>query len=98
MSDTLKAVASQNLLDGEVFVNGKVDHIEQYQDRYFFRVMLPAVDEYSQPGVVLVSAKRKIAQLDQPFKAVCRIGGYRNDYDGKSGRVKSARNTLEVAE
>lgn len=97
-----EAVASNvsslpSIKPGQVYLMGRIDNVERMNSLFYTRLVLPAPDSFSHPGVVLVESKDRLGQAGDDLKVLCQVGGYRNDWKNKEGQdVKSARVTLKA--
>lgn len=76
---------------GQLFIEGKIDTVEEFKGDYTTRVILPAIDSYSSPDVVIVKSKMKVGLVDEVLKGVFALRGYKHFYDTTEGkRVNTA--------
>jgi hypothetical protein len=67
-------------------------------------IVLPAPDAYSSPATVEVLAKRRLADKEEDVEVLCRVGGFRRQYnsrpdeDGVIKKITTADNKLFAIE
>ena len=65
------------------------------EDLFYTEIALPALDEYSQPGLVEVRSNVKLGSRDDDISGRCRIGGFRRRAfdvtDKGTGEVRTVR-------
>lgn len=84
---------------GQTFVAGKVDSNRKYDGKHYTRLVQPAADEYSSPSYIEIESDRKLDDVDNVWRGLVCLRGYRNDYTTKDGeKVKAARNVLVAVE
>ena len=60
----------------QVSVAGKIDRFDVYEGKHYTEVIIPAADEYSNPGRVKVVSTRALGAVGQPVTVDCSIRGY----------------------
>ena len=76
---------------GQLYLEGKIDDVSEFKNEYTTRVILPAVDEFSSPDVVIIRSKVKVGMVNELVKGVFQLRGYKHYYDLKEGgRVQTA--------
>jgi hypothetical protein len=82
---------------GIATIAGRIDNVTtRERGGYFVRLVIAAKDEYSSPATVELESEQRLGKPGDDWKGRVEISGFRNDYQGKSGPVKSARNVLRV--
>ena len=69
-----KIASKQNV--NQVSVTGRIDRFDVYEGKHYTEVIIPAVDEYSNPGRVKVVSIRPLVSVGQPLTVCCSIQGY----------------------
>ena len=60
----------------QVSVAGRIDRFDVYEGKHYTEVIIPAADEYSNPGRVKVVSTRSLGSVEQPVTVDCSIRGY----------------------
>ena len=60
----------------QVSVAGKIDRFDVHEGKHYTEVIIPAADEYSNPGRVKVVSTRPLGAVGQPVTIDCSIRGY----------------------
>ena len=72
-----------------VSVTGRIDRFDVYEGKYYIEVIIPAADEYSNPGRVEVVSTRPLGSIGQLLTVDCSIRGVRPHFphhQGTTGR------------
>ena len=69
-----KIGGKQNI--NQVSVTGRIDRFDVYEGKHYTEVVIPAADEYSNPGRIKVVSTRPLSSVGQPVTVDCSIRGY----------------------
>ena len=69
-----KIGSKQNI--NQVSVTGRIDRFDVYEGKHYTEVIIPAVDEYSNPGRVKVVSTRPLGSVGQSVTVDCSIRRY----------------------
>ena len=103
-SEKVSSLIASEIKRCHVFISGRIDSSRRFDGRHFTRMVLPAIDEYSSPGVVEVESISRLGDVGENWKGTVVLSGFRNDYkssDKETGElrsIKGARNTLKAIE
>lgn len=82
---------------GQVYIVGKIDNVRKFDSKFYTRVIMPAVDEYSSPAFVEIESSERLGDVEDVLKCTAVLTGFRNDFrmtdkeSGETRAVKSAR-------
>jgi hypothetical protein len=77
-----------------VTIHGLIKGSRKYNDSYFYDVVLPAQDEYTQPMSISVESTKNIGKPGDVLNALCTINSYFRKFvtkDGEEGRSYNTR-------
>jgi hypothetical protein len=77
-------VISSSLKVNQMCVQGRIEHVSKYEDRFEHIVITPAADEYSKPSLIRVTAESRLGQKGDDVKVVCTFNGWANNYQNKN--------------
>ena len=60
----------------QISIDGKIDRSDLYEGKHYTEVLIPAADEYSNPGRVKVVSTRALGNVGQPITVDCTIRGF----------------------
>ena len=69
-----KITSKQNV--NQMSAAGQIDRFDVYEGKNYTEVIIPAADEYSNPGRVKVVSTRPLGSVGQPVTVDCSIRGY----------------------
>ncbi len=72
-TDQSKSHTRQN----QALLAGRVNSVRKADDTVYTEVTLPAPDQYSQPAVVEVRSRKRLAQAGETIEVLVTCGGYR---------------------
>ena len=89
--------------NNHVLITGRIDTVRSFelQGRRTFehRVILPAVDQFTQPSYVMVQAPLKLGSPADDIKVICQVSGFRDRFKTKDGEfVETARMVLRAVD
>jgi hypothetical protein len=87
----------------QVVITGRIDSNRnfEYQGKRMFehRVILPAVDQFTQPSYVMVQAPHRLGTPGEDIKVICQVAGFRDRFKTKDGEyVETARMYLRAVD
>ena len=69
-----KISSGQNV--NQVSITGQIDRFDVYEGKHYTEVIIPAADEYSNPGRIKIVSTRLLGSVGQPITVDCSIRGY----------------------
>lgn len=106
METALKPVESKgpSLKANEALIVGRINHVGSFSSGgnriHEARVAIPAADQFSMPGAVLIQSKNKLGNVGDDVRVHVTVGGFPDKWtDRESGEVRqTARIVLREVE
>jgi hypothetical protein len=91
--------AAQSLKVNQICVQGRIEHVSKYDDKFEHIIVTPAPDAYSKPELMRVNSGSRLGSKGEEVKVLCVFHGWGNDYKNKDGEpVKDVRGFFVVVE
>lgn len=89
----------------QVWVEGKLISARKHENKIYSNVLIPARDQWSNPGIVEIRSNAPIGAKDDAVGFLCLLGGFRRKSftatDRRTGditKVTPVDNTLDLIE
>lgn len=89
---------------GVVLLVGRLSAVRKAGENMLHLMVMPAPDEYSSPSTVEIIAKRRMGDVGEGLRLLCRVGGFARRYKstdqdtGEIRQVTTADNKFYVIE
>ncbi len=68
-------------------ISGLIKEASLYEGKWYHRVMMPAADAYSSPGVCNVVSEQQLGSAGQEINVKARVSGYAKKFNRNDGSV-----------
>lgn len=82
MSDAAR-VESIGISENQVAVKGRISYVQRHDGKYRTRVALPAADEFSFPGSVMILSDHSLGSVGDDLKVRAYLAGRSRQYASK---------------
>jgi len=79
--------AAQTLKVNQIVIQGRIDHVSKFEDKFEHVVLTPAPDEYSKPSYMRVNSSSRLGQKGDDVKVLCTFNGWPNNYTNKNNEM-----------
>ena len=78
-----------------IAVEGRIGHVERYQDKVYTEVLIPEEDAYAAPGCVKIESDHELGAVGQVITVDCKPRGYVRTFRLTQG-TRAGQNGREV--
>jgi len=87
----------------QAMVAGRINYVGTFDAQgkrvHEARLAIPAADQYSMPGAIMIQSSYKLGNVGDDWKGLVEVTGFPDRFTDRQGEVKqTARNTLRVVE
>lgn len=79
------ASIAPSLKANQIFVQGRIEHVTKFNDKFEHIIITPAPDAYSKPSLMRVNATNRLGSKDEDVKVLCTYQGWANNYKNNDG-------------
>lgn len=98
MSNPVASIAP-TLKVNQIFVQGRIEHVVKFEDKFEHIIVTPAPDAYSKPTLMRVNASSRLGQKGEEVKVLCAFNGWANNYQNKNNEpVKDVKGFFVAVE
>lgn len=88
-----------SLKANQMFIQGRIEHVSKFEDKYEHIIVTPAPDAYSKPSLMRVNSEGRLGQRGEEVKVLCMFSGWANNYQNKNNEpVKDVRGFFVAVE
>ena len=74
-----------SLKANQMFIQGRIQHVTKFNDKFEHIIITPAPDEYSKPSLMRVNSDGRLGAKDDDVKVLCSFNGWPNKYKNAQG-------------
>jgi hypothetical protein len=90
---------ASSLKVNQIFVQGRIEHVTKFNDKFEHIIITPAPDAYSKPSLMRVNAESRLGSKDDDVKVLCTFNGWANNYkNGDGDPVKDVKGFFVAVE
>mgnify|MGYP003375598560 CR=1 FL=1 len=83
----------------QIFIQGRIEHLTKFEDKFEHIIVTPAPDAYSKPSLMRVNASSRLGQRGEEVKVLCVFNGWANNYSNKNNEpVKDVKGFFVAVE
>lgn len=81
------APQSRTVKINQIFLQGRIDRVTKYEDRFTHLAILPAPDAYSKPSIVEIESRTRLGSSGDDVAQLCIWAGWANNFKGRDGET-----------
>lgn len=89
MSEAVRQLPAQNqsMKPNQIMVIGRLDRCSKFESKFDHIITCAAVDEFSKPSVLRLSASTKLGNIGEIVKCLAMYNGWSNNYENKNNET-----------
>jgi len=98
MNAPVASIASSLKLN-QIVIQGRIEHVEKFNDKFDHIIITPSPDVYSKPALMRVNASSRLGSQGDDVKVLCSFNGWANNYKNGDGKpVKDVKGFFVAVE
>ena len=79
------SLPAASLKVNQMFIQGRIENVTKFNDKFEHIIMTPAPDAYSKPSLMRVNASSRLGGGGEEVKVLCVFNGWSNNYKNSDG-------------